>query len=120
MIEQWASIAAAAVVFFAAVLRLNMLHATRRTIDAWRVIEVIGLSGLMGGCAGSIGEWFLENAEFHAETIVMTSMAALAIAISRGELRELFSRLKIWDGSERRLPHLTADEFLEHRFQRRL
>lgn len=128
MIEQLLSIAGAFVVFLAVVLRLNVLKAERHTINFWRVLEVFGLVGLMGGCVGVAGEWFLENAEFHAETIFMVGAALFAIGISRGALCQLVARLQGWDGSERRFAPrderrprkpLAADEFLEGRFQRR-
>lgn len=106
MIEQLLSIVASSVVFVMVALRLNALHAKRAHINAWRIVEVLSLAGLMGGCMGVIGEWFLTNAEFHAETIVMTCAAAWAM-----------SRLEGWDGEERR--SLTAYEFLEHRFRQR-
>jgi hypothetical protein len=59
MIEQTVAIVACVVVFLAAVMRLNVLKASRHSMTWWRVLEVLGLAGLMGGCAGSIGEWFL-------------------------------------------------------------
>lgn len=102
MIEQLLSIAAAIVVFFSAALRLNILRASRTTISMWRVLEVIGLAGLMGGAAGTIGEWFLENAEFHSETILLVSLALVFAGISDGKLCEIVARLKGWDGIERR------------------
>jgi hypothetical protein len=102
MIEQILSIAGAVVVFFSAVLRLNILRASRKTISAWRVLEVVGLAGLMGGAAGTIGEWFLENAEFHSETILLVSLAIVFAGISEGRLSEIVARLKGWDGIDRR------------------
>lgn len=123
MIEQLLSIVAASIVFIAAVLRLNILKAERHTINAWRVAEVLGLAALMGGCAGMVGEWFLVNAEFHAETIVIVGCAMFAAGVSRGQLCQLVARLQGWDGGNRRSrgrEHpLHADEFLENRFRRR-
>lgn len=121
MIEQFLSILAAGVVFTTAVLRLNLLKAGEHKVTFWRVAEVLGLAGLMGGCMGLIGEWFLENAEFHAETIVIVSAAMFSIGVARGQLCELVARLQLWDGCDRRVGNstLTADEFLEARFNRR-
>lgn len=121
MIEQFLSILAAGVVFTTAVLRLNLLKAGEHKVTFWRVAEVLGLAGLMGGCMGLIGEWFLENAEFHAETIVIVSAAMFSIGVARGQLCELVARLQLWDGCDRRAGNstLTADEFLEARFNRR-
>lgn len=102
IIEMVIGIGAALVVFVTAVLRLNILKAERHTVTAWRVLEVLGLAGLMGGCMGSIGEWFLENAEFHSETIVMVSAAAFAIGVSRAQLCQVVARLQGWDGTDRR------------------
>lgn len=102
MIEQLLSIAAAAVVFVTVALRLNILKVERHTLNRWLVLEVLGLATLLGGCAGSIGEWFLPNAEFHAETIVLFGAAMFALGISRGALCQLVARLHGWDGSDRR------------------
>jgi hypothetical protein len=102
MIEQPLSILAAAVIFVTVCLRLNVLKATPRTVTPWTVLEVLGLATLLGGCAGSIGEWFLPNAEFHAETIVLAGAALFAIGISRGALCQVVARLHGWDGTDRR------------------
>jgi hypothetical protein len=104
MIETCLSIVAAAVVFLAAVLRLNMLKAARHSVTVWRVLEVLGLAGLMGGTMGVIGEWFLPQADFHAETIVITSLAVFCVGISRGphQLCQVVARLQGWDGQDRR------------------
>jgi hypothetical protein len=102
MIEQTVAILACVVVFLAAVMRLNVLKASRHSMTWWRVLEVLGLAGLMGGCAGSIGEWFLPNAEFHAETIILVSVALVAIGISQGQLCQVVARLQGWDGTDRR------------------
>lgn len=102
MIEQLVSIASAGVIFVAVCLRLNVLKAEQRTMNPWSLAEVLGLVGLLGGCAGSIGEWFLENAEFHSETIVLAGAAVFAVAISRGALCQVAARLHGWDGSDRR------------------
>lgn len=119
MIEQLLSIGGAVIVFLSAVLRLNVLRAERHTLTPWRLLEVLGLVAVMGGCMGLIGEWFLENAEFHAETIFVVGAAMFAFGISRGALCQV---VQGWDGTERRsrprhggapVP-LAADEFLEH------
>lgn len=123
MIEQVLSILAAAVVFTTACLRLNVLKAERRTMNPWSLSEVFGLIALLCGCAGSVGEWFLPNAEFHAETIVLVGAALFALGVSRGALCQLVARLQGWDGAERRMAEraslLHAHEFLEGRAQRR-
>lgn len=122
MIEATLSVIAAAIVFLMAVLRLNILRLDRHTVTRWSIAEVLSLACLMGGCAGVIGEWFLENAEFHAETIVMASAAVFAVSISRGQLCQVVARLQGWDGGERRSTTreappalLTAEELLERR-----
>jgi hypothetical protein len=102
MIEQLLSIGGAIVVFLAVVLRLNVLKAERHTITFWRILEVLGLVGLLGGSVGVAGEWFLESAEFHAETIFMVGAAMFAIGISRGALCQVVARLQGWDGTDRR------------------
>jgi hypothetical protein len=117
MMEQILSIAASAVIFAAVCLRLNVLKIERQRVTPWSVMEVVGLATLLGGCAGSMGEWFLPNAEFHAETIVLAGAALFAIAVSRGALCQVVARLQGWDGCERRahprghVP-LAADEFI--------
>ena len=102
MIEQLLSIIACAILFATVCLRLNAMSADRQSVTRWRVLEVVGLAMLLGGCAGSIGEWFLPNAEFHAETIVNCGAALFAIGISRGALCQVAARLQGWDGSDRR------------------
>jgi hypothetical protein len=116
MIEQLVNITAAAVVFALVVIRLNSLHAAMERINAWRAAEVIGLAILMAGCAGVIGEWFLPNADFYAETIVMVGISLAGIGMSRGDIRQFAVKLQNWDGSERRSS--CHDTFLD-RFDRR-
>jgi hypothetical protein len=120
MIEQILSIVASAVIFVTVCLRLNILKADSHKVTPWSVLEVIGLATLLGGCAGSIGEWFLPNAEFHAETIVLAGAAVFAIGISRGALCQVMARLQGWDGRDRRGvqvrgTRLDATEFLQRR-----
>jgi len=102
MIEMLLSIAASVVIFVAAVFRLNLLKCSRLTLSLAALLEVLGLAGLMGGCAGAIGEWFLPNADFHAETIIVASVAMICVGISRGRLCQIAARLYGWDGCERR------------------
>lgn len=102
MIEQVVSIIAAVMVIAAAAMRLNLLQAKRGQFNAWLGVEALGLVVLMSGCAGVIGEWFLPLEEIHAETIVLTGMAAAAVGISRGRLCQVVARLQGWDGRERR------------------
>lgn len=121
MIEQILAIAAAATVFVTVCLRLNVLKATH--VTAWSVLEVVGLATLLGGCAGSVGEWFLPNAEFHAETIVLCGAALFAVGISRGALCQVVARLQGWDGGDRRASvrdhvPLAAAEFVQQQRRR--
>lgn len=101
MIEQAINIVAAAVIFAAALLRLNILHAAKA--DFWRTVEVVGLTTLMAGCAGTVGEWFLPNEDFRAETVVLVGAAIFAVGVTHAKLCELVARLQGWDGrSDRR------------------
>jgi hypothetical protein len=112
------------VIFATVCLRLNVLKAERHTLSFWIALEVMGLAALLAGCAGSIGEWFLPNAEFHAETIVLCGAAMFALgsraarsARSWRACRAGTARSAATVDARCRLLH--AHEFLEGRFQRR-
>lgn len=120
MIEMFISVAAAVAVFVVVLMRLNTLHAAGAHITFWRAAEVIGLAILLAGCAGVIGEWFLENAEFHAETVVMVGAAIAGMGMSRGELCAFIAKVQSWDALDRRPRNeaAVADAFIEQRFGR--
>lgn len=101
-LEMILNILGAWVVLSCAALRLNLLKAERRTVTFWSICEVLGLAGVMGGCAGVIGEWFMPTAEFHAETVVMDSVALFAFGISKASFCQVVARLQGWDGADRR------------------
>lgn len=101
MMEQLVSIGAAIAVFIAAALRMNLLK-LGRGCGPFQVLEALGLILLMGGCAGTVGEWFLPMADFRAETLVITGCALALVGISRGSPCDAVPRIR-WDGIERRL-----------------
>lgn len=100
--EAFVSILCCGVIFSAAAMRLNLLHIASKPVTFWFALEVVGLITLMGGSVGAIGEWFMDNLDVHAETIVYLGAAIFAIGISRGQLCSLVARLQGWDGVDRR------------------
>lgn len=103
MTEQLFSIFSAVIVFAAAAMRMNLLKLERGLRPpANQILEAIGLVVLMGGCAGIVGEWFLPNENFHAETLVLGGCAFFLVGMSGGRLCQVVARLQGWDGRERR------------------
>lgn len=101
-LEMICSIVGAWILGSAFALRLNALKASRHTLTRWQLLEVAGAGMALGGCAGVVGEWFLDSAEMHAETILVVGAAAWVVGFTRGHLCNLAARLKGWDGTERR------------------